>query len=261
MKRLPNVPGNTSAGNTANRPTSGTTNRTTNSATGNPAHNPAQNNGRHNGIGMTSARTRERLVQRLRDQGITNPQVLEQIRNVPRHLFVDEALATRAYEDTALPIGLGQTISQPYVVARMTEALIEGTAPRKVLEIGTGCGYQTAVLAPFVKFLYTIERISALLERARLRFRELDIRNVHLRHGDGFKGWISHAPYDGILMAAAPLAIPEVLFDQLAPGGRLIAPVGPEGRQELLRITRRGDDFHTEKLGLVSFVPLLKGLG
>lgn len=217
--------------------------------------------GRHNGIGMTSARTRERLVQRLRDQGITNPLVLEQIRNVPRHLFVDEALATRAYEDTALPIGLGQTISQPYVVARMTEALIEGTAPRKVLEIGTGCGYQTAVLAPFVKFLYSIERISPLLERARLRFRELNIRNVHLRHGDGFKGWVSHAPYDGILMAAAPLAIPEGLFDQLAPGGRLIAPVGPEGRQELLRITRRGDDFHTQKLGLVSFVPLLKGLG
>lgn len=222
-------------------------------------------NGRHTGIGMTSARTRERLVQRLRDQGITNPVVLDQIRNVPRHLFVDEALATRAYEDTALPIGLGQTISQPYVVARMTEALIEGTAPRKVLEIGTGCGYQTAVLAPLVKFLYSIERISALLERARLRLRELNIRNVHLRHGDGFQGWTAHAPYDGILMAAAPLAIPEVLFTQLAPGGRLIAPVGPEGRQQLVRVTRRaegrGEEFHVETLGLVSFVPLLKGLG
>lgn len=223
--------------------------------------NGAGNGGRHSGIGMTSARTRERLVQRLRDQGIVNPVVLDQIRNVPRHLFVDEALATRAYEDTALPIGLGQTISQPYVVARMTEAMIEGATPRKVLEIGTGCGYQTAVLAPLVKFVYSIERIGALLERARLRFRELNLRNVHLRHGDGFQGWANHAPYDGILMAAAPLAIPAVLFDQLAPGGRLIAPVGPEGRQELVRITRRGDDLHTEKLGLVSFVPLLKGLG
>lgn len=216
--------------------------------------------GGRTGIGMTSARTRERLIQRLREQGIADPQVLDQIRNVPRHLFVDEALATRAYEDTALPIGYGQTISQPYIVARMTEALIEGTAPRKVLEIGTGCGYQTAVLSPFVKFLYTIERISPLLERARLRFKDLRLRNVHLRHGDGFKGWAAHAPYDGILMAAAPLEIPPALFAQLGPGGRLIAPVGPEGRQYLLRITRRGDDFHKETLGLVSFVPLLKGL-
>jgi protein-L-isoaspartate(D-aspartate) O-methyltransferase len=209
---------------------------------------------------MTSARTRERLVQRLREQNIQDPRVLEQIRNVPRHLFVDEALATRAYEDTALPIGLGQTISQPYVVARMTEALLEGTAPRKVLEIGTGCGYQTAVLAPLVSYVYSVERIAALLERARARLKELGIRNVHLRHGDGFQGWAAHAPYDAILMAAAPLALPSVLFDQLAPGGRLIAPVGPEGRQELVRITKRGDEMHTEKLGLVSFVPLLKGL-
>jgi protein-L-isoaspartate(D-aspartate) O-methyltransferase len=212
------------------------------------------------GIGMTSARTRERLVQRLRDQGIVNPAVLDQIRNVPRHLFVDEALATRAYEDTALPIGHGQTISQPFVVARMTEALIEAGTPGKVLEIGTGCGYQTAVLSPLVRFIYSIERIGALQERARQRLRELNITNVHLRHGDGFQGWSGHAPYDGILMAAAPLAIPEVLFNQLAPGGRLIAPVGPEGKQELVRITRRGDEFHKETLGLVSFVPLLKGL-
>jgi protein-L-isoaspartate(D-aspartate) O-methyltransferase len=215
--------------------------------------------GGRTGIGMTSARTRERLIQRLRAQGIVDPQVLDQIRNVPRHQFVDEALATRAYEDTALPIGYAQTISQPYVVARMTEALLEGTPPRKVLEIGTGCGYQTAVLSPLVKFVYTIERISPLLERARVRFKDLRLRNIHLRHGDGFQGWAAHAPYDGILMAAAPLEIPSALFAQLGPGGRLIAPVGPEGRQQLLRITRRGDDFHKETLGLVSFVPLLKG--
>jgi protein-L-isoaspartate(D-aspartate) O-methyltransferase len=217
--------------------------------------------GRRTGIGMTSARTRERLVQRLRDQGIRNERVLEQIRDVPRHLFVDEALATRAYEDTALPIGLGQTISQPYVVARMTEAILEGTPPRKVLEVGTGCGYQTTVLAPLVTNIYTIERIGALLDRAKVRIRELGLRNVHFRHGDGFVGWKTQGPYDAILLAAAPLAIPEALFAQLAPGGRLIAPVGPEGRQTLLRVTRRGDDFESESLGLVSFVPLIKGLG
>jgi protein-L-isoaspartate(D-aspartate) O-methyltransferase len=218
-------------------------------------------NGNRVGIGMTSARTRERLTQRLREQGIQNAQVLDQIRNVPRHMFVDEALATRAYEDTALPIGYGQTISQPFVVARMTEALLEGATPRKVLEIGTGCGYQTAVLAALVHVVYSVERIGALFERAKTQLRELGIRNVHLRHGDGFLGWQSHAPYDGILMAAAPLAIPEVLFEQLSPGGRLIAPVGPERRQQLVRITKRGEELHTETLGLVSFVPLLKGLG
>jgi protein-L-isoaspartate(D-aspartate) O-methyltransferase len=219
------------------------------------------NHGNRAGIGMTSARTRERLVQRLRDQGITNAAVLDQIRNVPRHLFVDEALATRAYEDTALPIGHGQTISQPYVVARMTEALLENASPGKVLEIGTGCGYQTAVLSPLVRFIFSVERINALLDRARLRFKELGIRNVHVRHGDGFQGWPAHGPYDAILMAAAPLALPKVLFDQLAPGGRLIAPVGPEGKQQLVRVTKRGDELHTETLGLVSFVPLLQGLG
>ncbi len=216
---------------------------------------------RINGIGMTSARTRERLIQRLKEQGIRNPAVLDQIRNVPRHMFVDEALATRAYEDTALPIGLGQTISQPYVVARMTEALIEGTPPRKILEVGTGCGYQTAVLAPLVSTIYSIERIGELLTKTRVRLRELNIRNVQFRHGDGFKGWVGHAPYDAILVAAAPEKIPEALLKQLAPGGRLIAPIGPDGRQELRRIVRRGDDFTQEMLGLVSFVPLLKGLG
>jgi protein-L-isoaspartate(D-aspartate) O-methyltransferase len=232
----------------------------TGSRNGSGSNGASNGGGNRAGIGMTSARTRERLIQRLRDQGITNPVVLDQIRNVPRHLFVDEALATRAYEDTALPIGHGQTISQPYVVARMSEALIEAGTPGKVLEIGTGCGYQTAVLSPLVRFIYSIERIGALLDRARARLRELGINNVHLRHGDGFQGWNAHGPYDGILMAAAPLAIPQVLFDQLAPGGRLIAPVGPEGRQQLVRVTRRGDELHKETLGLVSFVPLLKGL-
>jgi protein-L-isoaspartate(D-aspartate) O-methyltransferase len=213
------------------------------------------------GIGMTSARTRERLVQRLREQGIRNEAVLERFRVLPRHQFVDEALATRAYEDNALPIGFGQTISQPYVVARMTEALLEHS-PRKVLEIGTGCGYQTAVLAPLVVTVYSIERIGALLDKAKQRFKELQLRNITVRHGDGFKGWVAHAPYDAILMAAAPQSMTRVLLYQLSPnGGRLIAPVGPDGRQELVRITRKGDELQTEKLGIVSFVPLLKGLG
>jgi protein-L-isoaspartate(D-aspartate) O-methyltransferase len=212
------------------------------------------------GIGMTSARTRERLIQRLAEQGIRDARVLDRIRNVPRHLFVDEALSSRAYEDTALPIGHGQTISQPYVVARMTEAITIGGMPEKVLEIGTGCGYQTAVLAPLVGKIYSIERIEALLERARERLRELEIKNVRFKHGDGSDGWPTQAPFDGILLAAAPHALQQKLLDQLAEGGRLIAPVGPEGRQELLRITRRGDQFLRERLGYVSFVPLLGGV-
>src|SRR5580698_5436032 len=177
------------------------------------------------GIGMTSARTRDRLVQRLRDQGIANLAVLDRIRNLPRHIFVDEALASRAYEDTALPIGFGQTISQPYIVARMSEALLEGGPLAKVLEIGTGCGYQTSVLAPLVGRIYTIERIAALQKRARERCAELMIRNVRFRHGDGSLGWRAQAPFDGILVAAAPLTIPEALASQLALGGRLIVPV------------------------------------
>ena len=211
------------------------------------------------GIGMTSARTRDRLVQRLKDHGIRSTAVLEQIRNVPRHLFVDEALASRAYEDTALPIGLGQTISQPYVVARMTEALIEGFSGEKVLEIGTGCGYQTAILAPLVKKIYTVERIPELQRKARQRLRELDIYNVQFRPGDGWEGWPKYGPYDGILVAAAAAELPEKLLEQLAPGGRLIMPVGPTGRQELLMITRQDDHFEQVSLGAVSFVPLVKG--
>ncbi|GAC1456058.1 MAG: protein-L-isoaspartate(D-aspartate) O-methyltransferase [Steroidobacteraceae bacterium] len=212
------------------------------------------------GIGMTSARTRDRLVQRLREQGIANLAVLDRVRNVPRHIFVDEALGSRAYEDTALPIGFGQTISQPYIVARMTEALLEAGAPKNVLEIGTGCGYQTAILAPLVARVSTIERIEPLLARARLRLKELGVRNVRFRHGDGTLGWKAHAPFDGILVAAAPLTVPEALLRQLRVGGRLIVPVGPEGEQELVRFTRREQRLERESLGAVAFVPLVGGV-
>lgn len=211
------------------------------------------------GIGMTSARTRDRLVERLKQGGIRSTAVLEQIRNVPRHLFVDEALASRAYEDTALPIGLGQTISQPFVVARMTEALLDGFEGESVLEIGTGCGYQTAVLAPLVKKIYTVERIRELYQKTRQRLRDLDIYNVQFRPGDGWEGWAKYAPYDGILVAAAAAEVPQKLLEQLAPGGRLIIPVGPSGRQDLIMVTRRGDQYEQESLGAVSFVPLVKG--
>jgi protein-L-isoaspartate(D-aspartate) O-methyltransferase len=214
---------------------------------------------RMSGIGMTSARTRDRLVQRLREQGITNLAVLERIRNVPRHIFVDEALGSRAYEDTALPIGFGQTISQPYIVARMTEALLEGAGVDKVLEVGTGSGYQTAVLSPLVTHLYTIERIEPLLARARERLKELAIRNVRFRHGAGTLGWMPHAPFDGILVAAAPLTVPEALIRQLKVGGRLVVPIGPEGEQQLLRLIRREQRVDREILGAVAFVPLLGG--
>jgi protein-L-isoaspartate(D-aspartate) O-methyltransferase len=214
---------------------------------------------RLSGIGMTSARTRERLVQRLKDNGIRNPTVLDRIRSVPRHLFVDEAIASRAYEDVALPIGFGQTISQPWIVARMTEALLEGGPLNDVLEIGTGCGYQTAVLAPLVGKVYSIERVAPLLERARERLKELGIKNVRFRHGDGGQGWLAHAPYDGILVAAAPHAIPDVLLEQLAPGGRMVVPIGAEGEQELMRITREDNRLKRERLGAVAFVPLVQG--
>jgi len=214
---------------------------------------------RFTGIGMTSARTRDRLVQRLREQGITNLLVLDRIRNVPRHIFVDEALGTRAYEDTALPIGFGQTISQPYIVARMTEALLEGGPLTNVLEVGTGCGYQTAVLAPLVDRIYTIERVEPLVARAKERIKELGIRNVRFRHGDGTLGWKPHAPFDGILVAAAPLVVPEELIKQLKVGGRLLVPVGAEGEQELIRFTRKEQRVERQSLGPVAFVPLLGG--
>ncbi|MGB5345646.1 MAG: protein-L-isoaspartate(D-aspartate) O-methyltransferase [Woeseia sp.] len=209
---------------------------------------------------MTSARTRERLVQRLLEQGITSQEVLSQIRNVPRHLFVDEALASRAYEDTALPIGLGQTISQPYVVARMTEALLANLkGERRVLEIGTGCGYQTAVLAPLVKEIHTVERIPELLRKTRRRLADLNIYNISFRQGDGWLGWPKYAPYDGILVAAAASSVPVKLLEQLAPEGCLILPVGPPGRQDLSLVTRTAEGFEQRSLGAVSFVPLVQG--
>ena len=208
---------------------------------------------------MTSRRTRDRLVQRLIDNGIRSEDVLNQIRNVPRHLFVDEALASRAYEDTALPIGLGQTISQPWVVARMTEALLDGFEGETVLEIGTGCGYQTAVLAPLVKKIYSVERIRELQLKTRQLLLDLDIYNVQLKPGDGWEGWPKYAPYDGIIVTAAATELPEKLLQQLAPGGRMIIPVGPSGCQDLLQVTRKDDQFEEVSLGAVSFVPLIPG--
>lgn len=217
-------------------------------------------NGPHDGIGMTSARTRDRLVERLKAEGIENTAVLERIRAVPRHLFVDEALASRAYENTALPIGFGQTISQPYIVAAMTEALIEGgRKPTRVLEIGTGCGYQTAVLAPFVQHIYSVERIAPLLNRARATLAELKISNVSLRHADGWHGWRSQAPFQGMLVAAAPEIVPPELLEQLDDGGRLVIPVGPPGKQMLVRVTRMGNELKREQLLPVSFVPFVEG--
>lgn len=220
---------------------------------------------RMQGIGMTSARTRERLVKRLADNGISNPAILDRIRNVPRHLFVEEALESRAYEDSALPIGQGQTISQPYIVALMTQALLEeedGTLrfPEKVLEIGTGCGYQTMVLAPLARQVYSIERVRPLLQETRQRLSMLGIGNVRLRHDDGYRGWPGQAPFDGIIVAAAPVSPPEKLLLQLSVGGRLVMPVGEvAGTQELVRITRTSDGLVRENLCRVSFVPMLEG--
>ncbi len=211
------------------------------------------------GIGMTSARTRERLLARLRAAGIRDEAVLGQIRDVPRHLFVDEALASRAYEDTALPIGHGQTISQPYVVARMTEAVTAGRQPGRILEVGTGCGYQTAILAALAREVYSVERVEPLGRRARRRLQELGVRNVRFKIGDGWLGWAANAPYDGIIVTAAPPKIPEALLEQLADGGRLVIPVGPRGAQDLKCIERRGGRFEESSLGLVSFVPLVHG--
>ncbi|WP_026287705.1 protein-L-isoaspartate(D-aspartate) O-methyltransferase [Thioalkalivibrio sp. ALJ24] len=212
------------------------------------------------GAGLTSRRARDRLVRILEQQGIRDRRVLEAIRSVPRHLFVEEALSHRAYENIALPIGHRQTISQPFIVARMTEALLEAGPMSTVLEIGTGSGYQAAVLAQLVDRVFSIERIQALSRSARELLSRLGINNVNLRHGDGAEGWPERAPYDGIILTAAPRDVPETLLTQLAPGGRLVAPVeGPDGRQQLVRYTRTDDAYVRDILDAVMFVPMLSG--
>jgi protein-L-isoaspartate(D-aspartate) O-methyltransferase len=209
---------------------------------------------------MTSRRTRERMIQRLEDQGIRNRAVLDAMLNTPRHIFVEDAFASRAYEDTALPIGFNQTISQPYVIARMTELLLESRVPEKVLEVGTGSGYQTAVLAQLCKLVYTVERIYPLQQRARRCLQELHLRNVRMRHSDGGWGWEDYAPYDGILVTAAPAEPPQALLEQLARGGVMVIPVGGGPEQVLQRITRTATGFEVETIEPVSFVPLLGGV-
>jgi protein-L-isoaspartate(D-aspartate) O-methyltransferase len=209
---------------------------------------------------MTSTGTRDRLVNRLRSHGITDERVLEAITQVPRHTFVDEALSSRAYEDTALPIGQGQTISQPWIVAKMTEALLDGGQPQKVLEIGTGSGYQAAVLAHLVPEVFSVERIKELLRTARQLFHVLRIYNVRTRHADGHLGWPSQAPFDGIIITAAARTIPEALIEQLRVGGLLVMPLEREGEQRLLAIRREEEGYETTDLGGVVFVPMLSGL-
>ena len=211
-----------------------------------------------NGIGMTSQRTRERLIQRLSDQGISDMAVLDVLRTTPRHLFLDEAMAHRAYEDVALPIGFQQTLSQPYIVARMTELLLAAGPRRRVLEIGTGSGYQTAILAQLVDEVYSVERIKPLQQKARQRLRQLKLRNVHMIHADGGMGWEERGPFDGIMSTAAPEQIPEELLRQLAMDGRLVIPVGGD-RQHLQVVTRTAEGYETEIVEAVNFVPLRPG--
>ncbi len=211
------------------------------------------------GIGMTSQRTRDRLINRLIEEGVSDQRVLEVIRNTPRHLFMDEAMASRAYEDTALPIGHGQTISQPYIVARMTEILLQPVVPSKVLEIGSGSGYQAAVLAQLVDQVYSVERINHLLSQARQRLQQLKLFNVHFRLGDGYQGWPKQAPFDAIILTAAPEHVPKQLVQQLAMGGRMILPVGSGLQQRLVVVTRTDSGYEEEYLDEVSFVPMIKG--
>lgn len=212
------------------------------------------------GIGMTSQRTRDRLINRLREKGIQNHRVLEAMRVLPRHLFVDEALATRAYEDDALPIGHKQTISQPYIVARMTEALLVEGHPKKVLEVGTGSGYQAALLAQLVEEVYTVERIEPLYQQARKLLVSMGFRNVRCKLSDGTWGWESYAPYDAIMVTAAAPEIPQSLLEQIAIGGRLIIPVGAQSEaQQLLTMIRTEEGVVQEKLEDVLFVPLISG--
>ena len=214
----------------------------------------------HVGIGMTSQRTRDRLVARLSDQGISNIALLDVMRSTPRHVFIDEALSHRAYEDAALPIGQGQTISQPFIVALMTQVLLSHGNLDSVLEVGTGCGYQTAVLSQLVKRVCTMERIGSLQEGAEQRLRQLGLRNIEYRHGDGYVGWKARAPFDGIIITAAPREIPKMLLAQLALGGKMVLPVGEDGNQALQVITKTAEGFDTEPLIPVRFVPLQSGI-
>ena len=214
----------------------------------------------HQGIGMTSLRTRERMIKRLAGQGITNKRVLEVMRDTPRHIFMDEALSSRAYEDTALPIGYNQTISQPYIVAKMTEELLGSVGSlKKVLEIGTGCGYQTAILAQLVGHVYSVERILPLQRKAKLHIGELAFRNISYLHGDGHLEWSDYAPFDGILVSAAPAEIPVMLLEQLSIGGVMIIPTGSSGMQVLQKIIRTPSGYEKENLEAVTFVPFLSG--
>ena len=212
------------------------------------------------GIGMTSQGTRDRLVKTLRNEGIRDERVLKAITQVPRHKFVDEALSSRAYENTALPIGQSQTISQPWIVARMTEALLDGGEPQKILEVGTGSGYQAAILSHLVPTVFTVERIDELLKLARRRFHALRLNNIYVRYADGHLGWPSQAPFDGIMVTAAAQSVPQELLEQLAVGGVLVIPVEKKGQQRLITIRRTEADFEETDLGAVVFVPLLSGL-
>ncbi|HQU99034.1 MAG TPA: protein-L-isoaspartate(D-aspartate) O-methyltransferase [Nitrosomonas sp.] len=214
---------------------------------------------RHSGIGMTSQRTRLRMVERLRTQGITDEVILSVMGSIPRHLFVEEALASRAYEDVSLPINYGQTISSPWTVARMSELLRANEPLGKVLEIGTGCGYQTAVLAQIAEKVYSIERIGPLLTRTRIRLQELHVRNIHLRHADGLHGFTEAAPFDGIIMTAVSAHIPPLLLEQLKVGGRMVFPKGTL-KQNLCMIQRSEAGYSETILEEVNFVPLLSGV-
>lgn len=212
------------------------------------------------GIGMTSQGTRDRLVQTLRNEGIKDERVLKAITLVPRHKFVDEALSSRAYENTALPIGQSQTISQPWIVARMTEAILDGGKPKKVLEVGTGSGYQAAILSHLVPEVFTVERIEELLKLARRRFHGLRLNNIYVRYADGHLGWPSQAPFDGIMVTAVAQSIPLELLEQLKVGGVLVIPVKRDGHQRLISVRRNEDGYEETDLGGVVFVPLLSGL-
>ena len=217
--------------------------------------------GRHAGIGMTSQRTRLRMIERLRAQGIRDEAVLSAMGELPRHIFVDEALASRAYEDMSLPLGFGQTISSPHTVARMTELARNGGALEKVLEVGTGCGYQTAVLARLAKQVYSIERLAALLNQARRHLREVRLVNVHLRHGDGMLGMPQTAPFDVIVITAAAARVPALLVEQLRPGGRIVMPVESGKGQRLCVVERTPQGYTERRMDQVKFVPVLPGVG